>query len=669
VKRGAHGPGAMQRLTLNPEQLAAATHGAGPALVLAGPGTGKTTTLVGRYAHLVGIGVDPARVFVSTFTRKAAQELRVRIQRATGIDRRSLPVGTFHSYCLRLTGASVIAEAERYAIIRRCIRGQQEDAKSILDAIDRFKDSLISPEDALAVARKAASLADREQQDRVAEAYALYQEELGNRGLADFGDLVWRSIDLLRRRSPADAAFAHLLIDEYQDINPAQDELIKSLLRQGGQLWVVGDDDQAIYGWRGSDVRYMTSFNRTYPDVTTYPLSRNYRSSPLIVAVAQALVRKNRLRLSKSLAAAGGVTQRRICVALHDDEREEAAWVASAVRKLIGVGVPPSEIAILLRTNSQTLEFEGALSRAEIRFVIRGSASFWDLPVAKALVAALSRTGGIGAQARRGGGPEYLAPLLDAVAQRAADAPFPVLVERLAQEAIARRPASMSPEARIQWDGAATQLRDVGHQFRDLPSFLVHCQRASAGRVGDDDGDGDAVALSTIHQAKGLEWEAVFVGGFDSEILPHKLATDYEEERRLAYVAVTRAKSYLTLTWASRRGGEARKPSPFLAELMEGAEDAQLDLRGVVRRGQPAASPKGLTADTSAAGAGAQSRQSRPIKPPRDVRRGTELRHAKNGPGKVLDAEYAFGVLKLDIDFESVGRRKMRSPPAEFEWL
>ena len=570
----------MSRQDLNPEQRAAATHGAGPALVLAGPGTGKTTTLVGRYAHLTDAGVDPERVFVSTFTRKAAHELRDRVRRAAGVDPRELPIGTFHSYCFRLTGApEVIEAARRFSIVRECMPDWKGDLSAVVDAIDRFKDSLVSPEEAQSRASQAEK-GDRDELQRIAAAYACYQQRLAEDGLADFGDLVWRSIRLLRDRPPAGTQFQHLLIDEYQDINPAQDALIKSLLAQGGQLWVVGDDDQAIYGWRGSDVRYITSFSSTYAGATTYRLKRNYRSSKLIVDVAQALVSRNKRRLSKSLVAAAGVTSRRVCLARCDSEEHEAKWVATAVRKLIGSGVRPEEIAILLRTNFQTVEFERALSREKIKFVVRGAGSFWDLPVVRALMSAIWRTRSPAGRAPWTG-PRYLVPILDDVAETAGGAGFNALVDRLVAAAISARPSSMPSEQRIQWDGGAKRLGDESHRFSNADAFLVHCRELSEQGARAEDEE-EAVVLSTIHQAKGLEWKAVFVAGCEAELLPHQSATDHEEERRLVYVAVTRAKAFLTLTWAANRGGTKRRQSPFLAELCAGADETQLD-----RRGQP----------------------------------------------------------------------------------
>ena len=567
----------MSRQDLNPEQRAAATHGAGPALVLAGPGTGKTTTLAGRYAHLTDAGVHPERVFVSTFTRKAAQELRDRVRRATGVDPRELPIGTFHSYCFRLTGKpDVIGATKQFSIVRECMPDWKGDLSTVVDAIDRFKDSLVSPKKAQYLASQAGE-GERAELQQIAAAYACYQQRLAKDGLADFGDLVWRSIRLLRDHPSAGTQFEHLLIDEYQDINPAQDALIKSLLAQGGQLWVVGDDDQAIYGWRGSDVRYITSFSSTHAGAT-YRLKQNYRSSKLIVDVAQALVSRNKQRLPKLLVATAGVTSRRVCLARCDSEEHEAEWVATAVRKLIGSGVHLEEIAILLRTNFQTVEFERALSREKIKFVVRGAGSFWNLPVVRALMSAIWRTR---SPARRAPwtGPRYLVPILDDVAETAAGASFNTLVDRLVAAAISARPSSMPSEQRIQWDGGAKRLGDESHQFSDAESFLVHCRESSAQGVRAEDEE-EAVVLSTIHQAKGLEWEAVFVAGCEAELLPHKSATDYEEERRLMYVAVSRAKAFLTLTWAANRGGTRPRQSPFLDELSAGADETQLDRRG-----------------------------------------------------------------------------------------
>jgi DNA helicase-2/ATP-dependent DNA helicase PcrA len=637
----------MSRHDLNPEQMAAATHGIGPALVLAGPGTGKTTTLVERYAHLTNAGASPERVFVSTFTRKAAQELRNRIHRATGVNPRELPIGTFHSYCFSLTGAPDVIEApRRFSIVRECMPDWKGDLSTVVDAIDCFKDALVSPEEAQSQARQA-ERKDRDELQKIASAYACYQQRLSQDGLVDFGDLVWQSIRLLRDRPSEATRFEHLLIDEYQDINPAQDALINGLLDQGGQLWVVGDDDQAIYGWRGSDVRYITSFTRTYAGATTYQLKRNYRSSELIVNVAQALVSHNKRRLSKTLVAAAGVTSRRVCLTRCDTEEHEAKWIATAVRKLIGSGVPPQEIAILLRTNFQTVEFERALSREKIKFVIRGTGSFWNLPVVRALMSAIWRT--ISPTGRAPwAGPGYLVEILDSVAGTAGGVSFNTLVDKLVAEAISVRPSAMAPEQRIQWDGGAKRLGDESHGFSDAGTFLAHC-RKSSGRGTRADDEEEAVVLSTIHQAKGLEWQAIFVAGCEDELLPHRSATDQEEERRLLYVAVTRAKAFLTLTWAADRGGTKRSQSPFLAELCVGADETQLDRRGhSVEHGQ--------------ACGGRENEQGPSLKPkknsakvPRSKQGKSAIRvkHAKFGDGTVKSTRSD----KYVVQFDQVGEK------------
>jgi len=654
----------ISELTLNSEQKAAATHGGGAALVLAGPGTGKTTTLVGRYVYLLRNGVDPGQVFVSTFTKKAAEELRRRIRRTAGIDPKGLPIGTFHSFCYRITGAAphqVVGEQRRYAILRDCVADSRGDLSSVLDAIDRFKDSLVSPQEAQDRARQARK-GDRDELQRVATAYACYQARLAEKGLVDFGDLVWKSIRLLRDRPSGQERFEHLLIDEYQDINPAQDALITSLLAGGGQLWVVGDDDQAIYGWRGSDVRYITAFSDTHPGATTYLLKRNYRSSKLIVDVAQALVSQNTRRLPKSLEAAAGVASRPLCLSQCKSEEHEAEWITIAVRKLIGTGVRPEEIAILLRTNFQTVEFERAFSKAGIKFVIRGAGSFWDLPVVRALMSALWRT-----QPAAGRspwtvplGPGYLGPILDEVTQSAGDASFKQLGESLVTAAISARPRSMPSEQRIQWDGAAKRLGEESHRFSDVEAFVAHCRESTAPGLRAEDED-QAVVLSTIHQAKGLEWKAVFLAGFEKEYLPHKAATDHEEERRLAYVAVTRAKEFLILTWAAHRAGKQRSQSPFLAELCSGTDEEQLDRRGHSHTAK----------DAQGRGGGRSARvtrpkvqqrprrkprpkvQQRPRRKPRTIR----VRHPEFGDGTVKDVQSD----RYIVQFDQVGERAVIS--------
>lgn len=656
--------GGISAAALNPEQERAARHSVGPALVLAGPGTGKTTTLVGRYTHLVDQGVDPHRIFVSTFTRKAAEELKTRIRASAELEPFGLPIGTFHSYCYGLTGSTaVIGEPGRFAIIRACLQDWSGDLRSVLDAIDRFKDSLVSPQEALNRARQAPKQ-DRGELRRIAEAYACYQHKLADEGLVDFGDLVIRSIGSLQNAIPADHRFKHLLIDEYQDINPAQDALINALLHAGGQLWVVGDDDQAIYGWRGSDVRFITSFASRYPGAATYRLKRNYRSSKIIVDVAQSLVSKNTRRLPKSLVSAAEVQSRPLCVMRCRDEQHEAKWVCDAVQKLVASGVPPAGIAILLRTNIQTLEFEAVLDRAGVKFVVRGGGSFWELPVVKALMAAVWRAYGPGGRPPWSG-PRYLTPILDEVA--AEDRPFPELIDALASAAVSARPRSLPSEKRIQWESGAIRLGSEGRRFGDGGTFLTHC-RESTSRDFRGDEEEDAVVVSTIHQAKGLEWEAVFVAGLEDGLLPHNSSDDYEEERRLAYVAASRPRQFLTLTLAVNRAGKERHESPFVAELCTGTPQRLLDRRGVEatkRRGRGSGRRSRFDPEKKR---GREARRRGRSSPKKKLSRGErQPGRRKSRPIRVRHAQFGDGTVESICDdkyvvlFDEVGRKKVVS--------
>jgi len=642
---------------LNPEQLQAAEHTSGPALVLAGPGTGKTTTLVGRYAYLVGKGVDPSLIFVSTFTRKAASEVGDRIGAATGIRVSGLPIGTFHSYCYRLTGArDVIAEPARYAVVRSCMPDWHGDLRSVLEAIDRFKDSLITPSQAVQRALQS-SKKDRAELVRVANAYECYQKVLAENGQYDFGDLVVRSIEILRSGVPPDHRFAHLLIDEYQDINPAQNALIEALLGAGGQLWVVGDDDQAIYGWRGSDVRFINSFARRYEGAATYRLKRNYRSSDIIVTASQALISNNSARLPKRLQSESGVRSRPICLVGRADERDEAEWVREAIQKLLLRDTRPEDIAILLRTNVQTIEFETALDRARIPFVIRGGSSFWELPVVKALLAAIWRAFGLGSPPWSG--PKYLKPILDEITAR--NVPFPEMMAALSDAAIGAMPRSMPSESQIQWESAATRLSIEGKRFADPQTFLTHCREATAVSRRKKPDRGHAV-ISTVHQAKGLEWDAVFVVGLEDGLLPHRSSDDYEEERRLAYVAASRAKEFLTLTWAIRRGGKDRVESPFVLELAAGVPSQMLDRRDppIDRRASGARRARHKHGSRRRAKKKpkrfGKSRPSAGSKPPRRAKI-IRVSHEKFGEGTVESVKGD----RYVVVFDEVGRKKIIS--------
>ena len=368
--------------SLNPEQQPA-THSQGPALVLAGPGTGKTTTLVGRYRFLLEQGVSPTNILATTFTRAAARQLKQRISQSTGLPPRDLMVGTFHALCLRLLDGEIgqalglrervriVSEGDRFRILQEVV-DRSIEPEECLEAIDRYKDRLIGP----ASAREELAHVPRallEDSRKLVDAYEAYQVRLSRAGLHDFGDLLMLVVSALGAdpdlRSAYSERYRHLLVDEFQDVNPAQHAFIQLLLDQHGNLLAVGDDDQAIYGWRGSDVKYILGFSDDHPGASTYRLARNYRSQSVIVERATQLISNNRSRFSKPLRAVSEETTARavkICGA--SGEVAEAEWIARSIQELARHGVLLEEIAILVRARYLIPTLGSALASREIAY-------------------------------------------------------------------------------------------------------------------------------------------------------------------------------------------------------------------------------------------------------------------------------------------------------------
>ncbi|PKN55163.1 MAG: hypothetical protein CVU56_22825, partial [Deltaproteobacteria bacterium HGW-Deltaproteobacteria-14] len=529
---------------LNPEQRAAATHEGGPALVLAGPGTGKTTTLVARFAVLVSRGVPPDRILATTFTREAARQMNERVRRQVDVGAARLSIGTFHARCLEwlrqearafgLAGpVDLLDETGQFDLLRDLGFARSFDLDGLRDRIGRFKDELLTPAQALDAARrrrarpKSGSSGDDEEV-AIARAYGAYQQALSERGRTDFGDLIGAVVRGLQRdsalRSRVAGRYDHLLVDEYQDINRAQHELIGALGAGHRNVWAVGDDDQAIYGWRGSDVRYLTGFTTDWPGARVVRLRQSYRSHPAIVSAAAALIAPNRGRLDKPLhPVSGGRTQ--VAVVQARSAGDEAAWIARSVRTLLDKAepTPPKAVAVLVRTGAQMVHFEGALSSVGVDYELRGGRSFWRLPEVRNLEDGLRVVFGLPAGGNREV-PDWLREVVTSRAGSSANGGLKAAARAVAAVVAERAPRGMKAERLAQWHAAAAEAARVAATFAAPEAFLRHAedQRRGGRRVAAD----DRVVVSTIHQAKGLEWDAVFVAGFEAGLLPFMLPED-----------------------------------------------------------------------------------------------------------------------------------------------
>jgi len=644
---------------LNTEQARAVTTTAGPLLILAGAGSGKTRVLAHRIAYLVGVeGVRPWQILAVTFTNKAAAEMRERILALVGDEGRQVAMGTFHALCarvLRRDGAAIGIDPrfviydtdDQSGIVKQVLRdldlrgtGELRPA-AVLSAISRWKNDMIGP-------IEADEMAQGYLEAQYAKAYAGYTGRLRAAAALDFDDLL---IEAVRLVEEAPAVLAHyqqrwryLHVDEYQDTNRAQYLWVKALAREHRNLAVVGDDDQSIYSWRGADLRNILDFEADYPDATVVKLEQNYRSTQLILDAAHSVVERNEGRKDKKLWTENprGTLIERFEA---DREDEEAEWVARQIEALVaGRGSAGSilarraddgdaqvyrlqDIAVMYRTNAQSRAIEEAFLRYGLRYQLVGGTRFYqrrEVKDALAYLRTLRNDHDVAAFERilnvppRGIGQRSLERLRELAAAREGDywaairagadgageltprvrnslGAFGSLVERLRSrvglmalpelldttlEESGYRAMLMdgSQDGQDRW-GNLIELREVVDRYGDLdPADALDRLLEETALVADQDayaGDADKVTLITLHAAKGLEFDVVFISGLEEGVFPHARALDderqMEEERRLAYVGLTRARQRLYLTHAAQRATWGRSgfsvPSRFLLEI------------------------------------------------------------------------------------------------------
>ncbi|WP_419948496.1 ATP-dependent helicase [Candidatus Palauibacter sp.] len=632
----------MSGLRLNPEQREAVEHPEGPLLVLAGAGSGKTRVLTARAARLIDEGLAPGRLLAVTFTNKAADEMRERIEGLIGRPTRGLWIGTFHSLAARLLrieaphtsrsrAFTIYDEDDSIRTIRDVMSSLGRDPKrwsprAVRGRVSSAKNALVEPGEYAAEAWDPLAKV-------VAEVYPAYQRELERRNAYDFDDLLCEAVRLLEgddgvQERYADR-FAHVLVDEYQDTNHAQYRIVKALAATHRNLCVVGDDDQAVYGWRGADIRNILDFEADFSGAHVVRLERNYRSTGAILEVANAVISRNFARKPKRLRAQRELGEP-IQLVRCSDERDEAAWVAARIEEERAAR-EPNEFAVLYRTNAQSRAFEEAFRRAGLAYRIVGGVPFYERREVKDVIAylrllvnpaddvAFFRAVG---WPRRGVGAKTLErlgvlagrldePLATAAGRAGRDDGLPSaalrglrhFVDGLAEvrATLPNRTAREAMEACVATFGLATALaeeedgaerlenvselfaaaeaferEDIEDAVEDATDLELFLQSVSLRSDLDEaDFEGAAVTLITLHNAKGLEFPVVFLAGLEDGLFPLSRAIEtpegLEEERRLFYVGVTRAMDRLSLTYADRRwraGMESRSaPSSFLDEL------------------------------------------------------------------------------------------------------
>lgn len=641
---------------LNEEQRRAVTAPDGPVLILAGAGSGKTRALTHRIAYLVRRGVPAGKILAVTFTNKAAREVAERVDQLLGLSvygsrtdktknspARQLTnsptqpfIGTFHRLANRILTAhaevmgfrrpyTIFDQDDQLAVAKQAVKEEELDPKqfapaAILATISRAKQELLDPE---AYGDNAHGLWP----ETVSRVWRRYAETLRKTNAVDFDDLLGFAVLILRdHENPRRAwqeRFRHILVDEYQDTNHAQYVLLGILAEPHRRLFVIGDDAQSIYSFRGADFRNILSFEHDWPDATVVVLSENYRSTQTILTAASALIRNNALQKPKELTTANGPGPR-ISLLVAADETEEARAIVAEVERLRAErGIARSQMAVLYRTNAQSRAIEQACLETEVPYALIGGVAFYQRREVKDMLAyarlmlnpadilALRRIvnvpprglGKLGAARLEAawrknpeapdltgvgeGGHEFTSLLMDFRSRAAREGAAPILKALLAKLGYREYLAASFADADDRWQNVEELVSVALHYDRLSPpeGLVALLEEASLVDGSDDIGAAsDRLQLLTLHAAKGLEFDAVFIAGLEEGVFPHSQSTlapaDLEEERRLAYVGITRAKQYLTLCVARTRTifGSTRvnPPSRFIteipAELLEVAE-------------------------------------------------------------------------------------------------
>jgi DNA helicase-2/ATP-dependent DNA helicase PcrA len=698
---------------LNPAQREAVLHTEGPLLVIAGAGSGKTRVLTYRVAHLISAcGVKPNEILAITFTNKAAGEMRSRLEGLMGDTARRIWILTFHAACGRIlrreagrlgyrSNFTIYDQADQVRLVKQCLEELERDPKrfvprGIHSQISNAKNQLVGPDE---YARRVSSFYDQ----TVADVYQLYQRRLHDCNAVDFDDLLMLTVEVLERFPEAldrwRKAFRYVLVDEYQDTNHAQYRLLQLLAGEHRNLCAVGDPDQSIYQFRGADIRNILEFEKDFPEAFSVALEQNYRSTNTILSGANHVISHNRERKEKNLWSELGHGQP-VQVLEVEDEHAEARFVAAEVAALIDEGLSGKEIAVFYRTNAQSRVLEDVLVRQGIPYQVIGGPRFYERAEIKDAVAYLqvidnpadavsllrianrprrglgdasvarlqtwadtydatlfealgnAESAGLGtAQARAATG---LKALLEALQAQAQELSVPDLIERVFDRS--GYVAALEAERTVEAQGRIENLQElvgVAQEYLEQaeePSLSHFLQEISL--YSDQDAlreEQSLVTLMTLHNAKGLEFRAVFMIGVEESIFPHARSIEeqgIEEERRLAYVGMTRAKERLVLTHASARslwGSRAYNlPSRFLDEL---PEDEDLIVRERLR---PA----------SWSGYGRPERSVVPRADLPELSTGDAVRHGTLGEGVVIRIEPG-GVVTVRFADDGAERRLM----------
>ena len=748
--------------SLNPEQREAVLHTTGPLLILAGAGSGKTRVIASRIAYLVGDGHARAdEVLAVTFTNKAAEEMRNRVELLLGSDCSRMWVSTFHSLCARLLRREAPAiglsrdfviydSPDQLSVVKQGLKALNIDdsfiqPRAALSRISHAKNRMESPEDV------AGAAGWNRRDEQISKVYAYYLNALKESSALDFDDLLLKTVDLFEQseavRTRYSTQFRFVMVDEYQDTNRPQYLLIKRLAEFHRNLCVVGDPDQSIYKWRGADLRNILDFERDFPEAVTVKLERNYRSTQIILDAASAVISKNHNRKDKHLWTdqKGGAL---ITYYRGNDDLEEADFITRTARGSLS-DAGDGMVAVLYRTNAQSRTIEDALMREGVTYKIIGGVRFYERKEVKDALAymrlvinphddvSLRRVINVPARGIGKGVMDAIEsvsptdhsdlPLLSAGLQpaTAANSLWTRLVRGLDERTFGGRaaasltafrdlivtltdvarqePVSTAIGKMLDQSGYLQDLREERSEEADTRvenlAELVSAAREYEGRdpepslngfvdrlslLSDTDEEAGSksarVWMMTLHSAKGLEFPTVIMAGLEEKLFPHSRALEdddeLEEERRLCYVGMTRARSRLVITGAARRRifGEyqSSEPSRFIDEIPA----------ALLERVAPKFSGSGYQGNfphyefrTNPYGRGGRTKEAAPVyayededqTPGGSLRPGMRVKHAQFGTGTVISVEQLDDDTKVVVSFNAVGRKTLRAKFARLE--
>ena len=724
---------------LNEEQREAVIHNAGPALILAGAGSGKTRVITYRIIRLIEeMGVPPFRILAVTFTNKAAQEMKDRVANLAGpLKAREIFIGTFHRLCLTILklhaeklgyqpGFTIYDDSDQKALIKECLWDLKWDEKqvhpyAVHSHISAAKNELKNP-------KEYEELVAGVFQERVAQLYPLYQRKLKENNAMDFDDLLFNAVLLMKQHPEVLESyrkrFEYIQVDEYQDINTAQYQLVSAIAHPQNNLYVVGDPDQSIYGWRGADIRNILRFEHDFPGARIFKLQQNYRSTQAVIQAAQAVIRNNSQRKEKELFSLREMGETPTYYQAEDDKDEAEFVVRTLYERLAQPGRSYRHVAVLYRTNAQSRVLEDACRRHRIPYIIVGGLKFYDRKEVKDMMAYLHvlvnpkdsvslrrmintpiRGIGSGTVAKlEENAKRQDMTLLEAARQGSSSGEFPKKASQALANFVSMMDGLMAEKDTVapsefmkrvlERSGYLAELAAEDTQeakmraenLKELVNSVLDYEKSAekptmegfldqVSLVADVDKLEDkknCVTLMTMHNAKGLEFPIVFITGMEEGLFPHNNSIeeddDVQEERRLCYVGMTRAMDILYLTGAACRyvygTPQWRAPSRFLSEIPK-------EMIQVTGKAASIVATQGGLYEV----ANSKKKEFDELKDPEwddepavtPYHPGETVKHKKFGTGMVLGVMGSGEDLKVTVSFPNHGKKQLLAKIAKLE--